>query len=162
MPPARTVFHSPLFSFFTGRVRFSPSLVIFTSRQTGIYRGAIRRLDSYIRPSASLQFRVASQRYESLARRLKSVCVWLFRPVGLEFCKAKMATDAPHPTPHQSTSLTASPKGEALVRHDLIHISFQNSILDLLKEAHIKKPSPLGEGGRGSARMRGSREAASP
>ena len=78
-----------------------------------------------------------------------------FCRVWLEVCKEKTATDAPHPTPHQSPSVPASPKGEALVRHDLIHISFQNSILDLLKEAHIKKPSPLGEGGRGSARMRG-------
>ena len=73
-----------------------------------------------------------------------------------------MATDAPHPTPHQSPSVTASPKGEALERYDLIYVCYKISILNLLQEAYITKPSPLGEGGRVSARMRGSRVAASP
>ena len=62
--------------------------------------------------------------------------------------------------PSSVTFGASFPQGGSLGTRDPVHINFQNSLLSLLKAAHIKKPSPLGEGGRGSARMRGSRAAA--
>ncbi len=83
-----------------------------------------------------------------------------FCRVWLEVCKDEEGDGCYASYPSSVTFGASFPQGGSLGTRDPVHINFQNSLLSLLKAAHIKKPTPLGEGGRGSARMRGSRAAA--